>query len=82
MLAQKSIPKSLNHQGYESVRGTSSRRDAQTAYVRQVVHKMWWVYFEEFDYSFLAKIFILTKVQVSSAYHNYFELLNIGDLLQ
>ena len=30
----------------------------------------------------LAKIFILRKMQVSSVYHNYLGLLNIGALLQ
>ena len=30
----------------------------------------------------LAKIFILRKMQVSSVYHNYSGLLNIGALLQ
>jgi hypothetical protein len=31
---------------------------------------------------FLANIFILRKMQISSVYHNYFGLLNIGALLQ
>jgi hypothetical protein len=37
---------------------------------------------EESEYIFLANIFILRKTQVSSVYHNYSGLLNIGALLQ
>ena len=46
------------------------------------MHKMWWVYSKNLDYSLLANIFIPRKVQVSSVYHNYFGLLDIDDLLQ
>ena len=34
---------------------TPERTDAETGYVRQLLHKMWWVYSEELDYSFLAQ---------------------------
>jgi cytochrome b subunit of formate dehydrogenase len=33
-------------------------------------------------FRYLANIFILTIMQVSSVYHNYSGLLNFGDLLQ
>jgi hypothetical protein len=43
---------------------------------------MWWVKSHGIDHSYLANIFILTKMQVSSVYHNHSRLLNFGASLQ
>ena len=61
----------------------SERRDAWTnVHRRHVAHKILWVSLDRRKRSFLAKIFILRKMQVSFVYHICLGLLNCGALLQ
>ena len=46
------------------------------------LYNILWVAFGGKKCNFLANIFNLRKMQISSVYHNYLGLLNIGDLLQ